>query len=328
MRRDAAVETNTDRGAQRRHRHLEQARLFSLQKIDDIRQRLGTLDLDNTTSVAVVGSLARLEASSQSDIDFIILGKTNEEKLLTALSKIARDLGLSIPNPHGVFNKATELVDLIANIGTAGDTYENVSKRLLLLLEHASVANADLLKSQVSTIAHTYVFSRSEQPSFTFLLNDAIRYFRTVCVNNESSFREEKEKWALRNVKLKHSRIIMHCGLLLVLACASGKRESEAYDWFLRAIELPPLDRIRFVFEECRDRNFHIIEEAYDFFLEMISSSEVRLSLSRLPYEDRHLNITFLSLENNSRKLTSELYRFLHENSGMWSPRFLTRLIF
>lgn len=66
---------------------------------------------------------------------------------------------------------------------------------------------------------------------YVFLLNDLVRYFRTVCVNNQATSIREPHKRAIRNAKLRHSRIVMYCGLLFALARASGMRDADSRGW-------------------------------------------------------------------------------------------------
>lgn len=55
-----------------------------------------------------------------------------------------------------------------------------------------------------------------------FLLNDVIRYWRTMCVDFAGKEREGPEKWGLRNAKLRTARKILFAGgLLPVLECES-----------------------------------------------------------------------------------------------------------
>src|SRR5439155_11811704 len=103
------------------------------------------------------------------------------------------------------------------NVGDPEEPLRVFGKRLLLLLESQPVyddaAYAALLDDIVERYAAGYV---KEDPTkeWTFLLNDLIRYFRSVCVTYQPDFEHEKEKWSLRNVKLRHSRLIMYAGLL------------------------------------------------------------------------------------------------------------------
>jgi hypothetical protein len=56
-----------------------------------------------------------------------------------------------------------------------------------------------------------------------FLLNDVIRYWRTMCVDFAGKEHEGPGKWGLRNVKLRTARKVLFAGgLLPVLECSRG----------------------------------------------------------------------------------------------------------
>lgn len=302
--------------------------MFSLDRIAHIRKRLEAIGAPETVSIAAVGSLARLEASPQSDMDYIVLSTNDHPELRNILNKLASEVGLMQPNPQGVFNENADLNDLVERIGRADDSFENMSRRILLLLESVPLWNDSLLEGQISGIVNAYLFRKSESISFSFLLNDINRYFRTICVNNEATSRVELHKWAIRSVKLKHSRIIMYCGLLFLVAYSSGIRREDAYNWLRTSLKLCPLDRIAKVYVECGDPGFTVVATAYETFLNYISDPSTRDHLSRLPYHTRYTDVIFLEFERNSRKLTDELYRFLFTHRHAWGSKFLSRLIF
>ena len=160
------------------------------------------------------------------------------------------------------------------------------------------------------------------------LLNDLIHYFRFICINYQSSFDRENEKWPLRNVKLRHSRIVMYMGLLALLGEASKFWDERKASWVRERLALTPLERIAAVYEANAEATFFRVAGAYETFLARISDPHLRADLNNLDYDRRYENITFAALKANSDALQSELTRFIFARRGQWSERFFEYLIF
>src|SRR5438067_2185260 len=95
------------------------------------------------TSLVVFGSLARGEWTSRSDLDWIYLidGQANSDHLRIA-QQIARTFSESRvigPGPTGTFGNMAFSHDLIHQIGGVNDTNENLTQRILLLLESTTI---------------------------------------------------------------------------------------------------------------------------------------------------------------------------------------------
>ena len=185
---------------------------------------------NNVETVAVAGSFGRLEGSTESDADYIIVVKDPEHASIEAdkeiLQKAIQAYGVSPPNKSGVFSQPRSQSQLIDPIGEANEKADELGKRMLLLLESRPIFRADIFDFLVDAIFAKYANYVTADPDkeFTFLVNDLIRYFRFICVNYQSSFWRQNEKWALRNLKLRHSRIVMYSGLLFLLGEASKYR--------------------------------------------------------------------------------------------------------
>ena len=78
-----------------------------------------------------------------------------------------------------------------------------------------------------------------------FLLNDLIRYWRTIAVDFESKMRaREGQGWGLRNAKLRLSRkSLFAAGLVPVLDCYRHPASS-MLDHLDERMAAPPLDRL------------------------------------------------------------------------------------
>lgn len=169
-------------------------------------QRAIAKKIDNRQiSIAVAGSFGRLDAHPESDLDYMIV---TEEDLATdqqrrMLDEI-RDVGLShqlkMPNPEGVFSQCVPLVTMLDTIGSREDSLTSLAQRMLLLMEAQPLYNEALFRNAVDRILRKFlelVISDSSKEAL-FLLNDTIRYFRTICVNYQFNFWREEEKWVIR----------------------------------------------------------------------------------------------------------------------------------
>lgn len=302
-------------------------------------------------TIAAAGSMGRMEAApGVSDADLIIVLSDNiepesqeAEEAYKLVWKLLEPLSLDKPKPTGVFAMPTTQKQLISNIGKANEGYEVFGKRLLLLLESQPLYKdenyTNLINSIIDRYADKYVKSDSKK-EWTLLLNDLIRYFRSLAVNYQWDFDNEVEKWAIRNVKLRHSRLVMYSGLLMLLGEASKER-SDKVSWLQEQLKKTPLERIAWVYEQNYDWNFYRVLGPYNVFLSRLSKPEVRQNLNFNPsdlidphndgensYNQRYSNEEFSNLKANSDGLISELLRFVLARRGNWIERFFEYLIF
>ena len=283
-------------------------------------------------TILVAGSYGRLDASDKSDLDFLIVHdgelKDGHEEV-QMVRKIASDINVSMPNPEGAFALPIMVSDLINTIGSKDDTLHSTAQRLLILMECRALFNNAYFKTVINQILDHYLVLLEDDPSkeAVVLLNDLIRYFRGICLNVEFSFWQEESKWGLRNIKLRHSRILIYAALLFLILNSSNKR-SKKHDYLRDHMFLTPMERIHSVYEDNNDFNFDRIVEAYDVFLSKLYDDKVREELRDLDYGDRYKSRAFAELKINSQFLQSELTRFITDNRRNWSPQIFEYLIF
>lgn len=323
----------------------------SRKSIKDIRECLASSNISSKVStVAAAGSTGRMEASVVSDADLIIVlsddidpASKEATEIHEAVWNALAPLNLEKPKATGVFAKPTTQNQLINDVGKSDEKYEVFGKRLLLLLETQPLLNdtnyTNLINSIVDRYADKYVKNDSTK-EWTLLLNDLIRYFRSLAVNYQWDFDNEVEKWAIRNVKLRHSRLVMYSGLLLLLGEASKERKDKV-SWLQEPLKKTPLERIAWVYEKNSDWSFYKVLGPYNVFLSRLSDPDVRKKLNFNPsdltnphnggansYDNRYSNEEFSNLKANSDGLISELLRFVLARRGGWSERFFEYLIF
>jgi hypothetical protein len=201
----------------------------SRQLIEQIREHLNKAEIHPAVeTVAAAGSIGRMEASPDvSDADLIIVlsnetdlpNKPEPEseamKAYESVWKAIQPLSIDLPKRTGVFALPTTEKQLLNNVGKADESLTVFGKRLLLLLETQPVYKDEnythLINSIVDRYADKYVKIDSKK-EWTLLLNDLIRYFRSLAVNYQWDFDKELEKWPLRNIKLR--TVGLTCGML------------------------------------------------------------------------------------------------------------------
>jgi hypothetical protein len=282
-------------------------------------------------SVVTAGSYGRLEASDQSDLDFTILSEKSltdqeSESLIGKVRSQANLLQMKPANPNGAFAKSYKVETLVNSLGSKQDSSDNSSVRLLMIMESRAVFNVDLFNSSRNQILDRYTKYLNANPSkeLVLLINDCIRYFREMCVSYQYACDNEKEKWVLRNVKLRHSRIVLYAGMLLLCLNASTKEDKVAY--LKENIDFTPLERISSVYSEADSKEVHRLLGLYDMFLNRISQPELRAKLD-LDYEERYTHDDYREMRVTSEALQAELFRFIWSQRGKWSERAMECLI-
>ena len=307
---------------------------FSFQLLERLRSKLAGALSDNVECVAMAGSFGRLEGSSSSDADYILVVKDAKAESVTIDRQTVNDAikaeGVSPPNKSGVFAVARDREELISLVGKADEQMDVLGKRMLLLLESRPLFGDEAFTVLLRDIFLRYAEYLEGDPSkeFAFLLNDLIRYFRFICVNYQSSFWRENEKWPLRNLKLRHSRVLMYSGLLLVLGEASKYTDERKTSTVWQAMPLTPLERLAWVYSENHDHSFFRVVGLYNVFLSRLSDAGVRAKLNALEYKDRYSSPVFAELKANSDAFVAELLRFVLARRGTWSERFFEYLMF
>jgi len=309
-------------------------REYSQRMLERLRGKLVAIPktaLSAVECVAACGSYARFEASPASDLDFLIVCKTDEsgDRIRECIHQILADLDLPKPNPKGVFATDGHLDIILSSAGATDETYGDLSKRLLLLLESTPLIKRDSYNGIITRIINQYTVEVATDPrkNFVYLINDLMRYFRTICVNYQHSLSDEWGKWPIRNIKLRHSRVLMYFSLIAVLGHLSTYYKEDKIDVLRWFIDMTPLERLFVVYKENGDTNFFRFAGAYDLFLRLLNDSETRRALKDLEYDDRYTNKDFATLKTNSDAVAAEITRFVFARQGQWSERFFEYLL-
>ena len=290
--------------------HISEAAVLSDQKIESPKSlvvpEFGRPFVEDA-AIVFFGSVARGECTSHSDADWIVLvdGQVDEQhfRAYQNIRKVLIGAGEIPPGSSGLFGGLAFSHDIVHRIGGQDDSNRNLTLRMLLLLESIAIGDDIVRQRVISAILRRYL---ADDPSWTFrtdgkiprfLLNDCVRFWRTMTVDFADKFHDQTgEKWALRNTKLRFSRKLIF--LTSLLACfswqlreaQSGNRASEhwaeeAQLHFISYLSRPPLEIVadELLFGSIADSTCSKIMCSYDEFLSILGDEKLRAQLSELP---------------------------------------------
>jgi len=228
---------------------LNAAAAHTAAAIDAKRTALAGQGLANDMAIVVFGSWARDELTEGSDDDWAVLvGRrfaSYEPDVVAAMGLGQAHLGADAKKPgtQEVFGVPFDIDGLVENIGLDADSNRNLTRRMLLLLESRAVAGTIHGECRQRVLDRYLQFGIKNNRPPRFLLNDLVRYWRTICVDFEGKHAQNGEtdsKWVTRNAKLRTSRKLLFAGgLLPILLC--HLLTAEEMDGFLtRWLTAPP----------------------------------------------------------------------------------------
>ena len=275
--------------------HLDQARLLADQSVADAAIWLADLTPDDV-SVVMFGSWARGELTAGSDNDWAILtpaGRSAEPDVedVAAACRERFNRDAKAPGAQDIFGVPFDWPKLADEIGLNEDDNTNLTRRRLTLLESVAIMGTARDECWRAILDRYLRWGVKDHHPPRFLLNDIIRYWRTICVDFEGKHKTsggEDPKWVMRNAKLRTSRKVLFAGgLLPVLFCRL--RELEEIPAFLtRQLAARPVDRIAWAFLQT-----DLIAEgarclgAYDEWIAMLQDNDFRAAIAALRADTR-----------------------------------------
>jgi hypothetical protein len=304
---------------------------YSRRALAYARAQLAALgESDPATAVFAFGSLGRLEASSQSDLDLAFL--FDSERIDRPEAEFRRErviacLAAAFDIPQKTFDQAIDLRMLTRNIGGRFDTNETLTYRALLLTEGARLAGGG--RRMKHAVFRAYADAQISRGRFLGSLgNDLHRYYRTLCMDYRHKVEELDKSWAIRVLKLRHSRKLWHLANIALQCWAVDAIEDDAsrdvalasrISWpsllrlfgALEHFDAAPLAREPFL---CFDR-----------FLAALADPNVRAELMTLPYETRADSAVYRELHHNAARLdaaTAPIVQVLFDRCRDFMVRF------
>jgi hypothetical protein len=312
------------------------AEQFSTTALALARARLAELDLEgpttapSATATFAFGSLGRLEASSESDLDLAFL--FDSELIDPAAAERQREqviatLAAAFAIPQKTFAQAIDLRSLTRNIGGRFDTNETLTYRALLLTEGACLAGEGWRMKHA--VFRAYADAQISRGRFLASLgNDLHRYYRTLCMDYRHKVEELDKSWAIRVLKLRHSRKLWHlANLALQCWAVDAIADDHSRDEVLAArIGWPSLVRLfgaldHFGASELAREPFL----CFDKFLAALADPEVREELVTLDYDDRSNSAVYQALHHNATRLdaaAAAIVELLFDRSRDFMVRF------
>lgn len=304
--------------------------------------------------IVTFGSLARLEWTTGSDVDWTLLIDGQAIPEHKAIARTIRDRlesikhnGALLPKPgsEGIFGNLAFSHDIIHHIGGQADSNRNTTQRVLLLLE-ASPIRADAIgrpeslgtyERVVRGVLYRYLHDdtnfRSNEVGESriprFLLNDLVRYWRTMCVDFAyKEWEQAGSKWALRNVKLRMSRkLLFVSSLLTVFSCFKNRSLaniptddyiSKMQEHLEHFVHSTPLNILVWALErlslesECVE-----LLDIYDLFVAKLNDKGIRDELSRLEPGLIYKNPIFLEIRELSHRFQDVITKVFFDTDAL-----------
>jgi hypothetical protein len=300
---------------------IERAKLYSEDKLSRLRGAIkGLVPADEM--VVINGSFARREASAGSDIDFYIV-TCSDDQTVPPWAEIVREEIAKIvpisPAEDGAFAQVERLETLIRNIGGEYDDNHNITRRMLLLLEGEWLFNEAGLKDIRRKILERYIAEGMKDHQLAlFLLNDIVRYYRTMAVDYEFKTVEisKVKPWGIRNIKLMFSRKLLYASGLFSVATTADRTRFRKISELETLFDLPVIERVVTI---CGKPNSQSVLESYDRFLNELEKEEVRAHLKGLERDGRE-DVTFRDLKNEGHHFTRELLKLFESTFDTTHP--------
>jgi predicted nucleotidyltransferase len=295
------------------------------------------------TSLVVFGSLARGEWTSKSDLDWTYLidggAKSDHLQITQEIQRVFKENGFGEPGPTGTFGNMAFSHDIIHQIGGQSDTNKNTTQRILLLLESRPIGKRTeaydrvipaVIDRYLDEDTHLLTHDSKNYRVPRFLLNDIVRFWRTMAVDFASKQRDRAGKgWGLRNAKLRMSRKLIFASGLLV--CFSSNLDSDLQSKIstdkndiklklvnhLRGyVQLTPLEVLAQSIE--RYGIPHSVTQdlfgSYTEFLKVLDDKSSREALENLRAEDSRTDPTFKHIREISEAFKHALDHIFFEN--------------
>jgi len=299
---------------------IRAAKEYSGQIIKSLREALGVTSAERSISIVIVGSLARGEASSFSDLDYFLVSDGNEVSGQVTQDNVviaAKNIGLREPSAGGAFGGMVSRSNLLDIIGGEGDSNSALTRRMLFLLESDWIGGRTLYDAILTEAVERYISEKITQHQIArFLLNDLIRYYRTICVDFEFKTVSVGKSWGDRNIKLMFSRRLLYFSGVLAVAATAQSAWLEKRRVLSRLLCMTPIERIQDI---CGDSASQLLD-SYNDFLGWMADATSRKLLSETTSDKLSHSEAFREMKNAGHHFSWHLERLLQRTFASSHP--------
>jgi len=272
--------------------HVAAASAHTAQQLERKASALAAGGLSADMSIVLFGSWARDELTEGSDDDWAVLVVREfndyDPDVVQAMALAQPHLGAEgkKPGAQDVFGVPFDVEGLVRNIGLDADTNTNLTRRMLLLLESRELRGTIHQQCWDNVLERYLRFGIKNNRPPRFLLNDLVRYWRTICVDFEGKHAQAGEgdpKWVTRNAKLRTSRKLLFAGGLVPILLCHLLPADEMPAFLTRWLTATPSDRLAaaFLHYGATDEGARFFT-AYDHWIEIMQDQSARDELKRL----------------------------------------------
>ena len=302
---------------------IERARAFSEARLQALRARIPAL-VPAGASVVACGSYARREASAASDFDYFTIMPADLARAAasgaweSALKRAVAGIVGVEPAKDGAFAKVERADRMVRNIGGQHDDNRKLTRRMLFLLEGAPLSAETEARAVRHALLERYLRAGLDAGLASFLLNDVIRYYRTMAVDYEFKTREgdRPKPWGLRKVKLMFSRKLLYASGLFSVAATRDLDRQAATARLEALFDLSPVARLE---EICGRTPAASLLGCYDRFLDCLADPGLRHRLEGLTPDD-HDAPEFRAIEAEGARFSLELGRLFERTFATDHP--------
>lgn len=241
--------------------------------------------------IVAYGSIARQEMGYASDFDWLVVanGYSTDPRDFSIYKAAAEEARYAVsadePGASGLFGTVIGATELVNTIGLEEDTNLQHTRRILTLEESVSLLKPQRHRELKKAITARYLHDQQNEAGKIprFLLNDVVRYWRTVAVDYQAKRWEEDHKqvtkWGLRLLKLRTTRKLTYAGTVATLFLPAMRGEPPRVDQLVDEWERPPVARLASWHEllkgDARNALARVIEAA-DYFVDLLSQYQLR----------------------------------------------------
>ena len=232
--------------------------------------------------------------------------------------------------------------DIIHQIGGQYDTNKNTTQRILLLLESCPIGKRTeayervirgVINRYLEEDVHPLIRDSRRYRVPRFLLNDIVRFWRTMAVDFASKQRDRAgEGWGLRNAKLRMSRKLIFASGLLV--CFGTTLDPDLNDQISTDKDAIKLKLVNYIRDRVRLSPLQILAKsveqyevpdttakelfgAYAEFLGLLDDEQARNALKALRASDSRTDTAFQRVREISRAFENALDHIFFENPNV-----------